>query len=147
MSLDGVAERAIELEVDQVVLVDRWHRGLGKISFFTVGSGGLVPFPPSMLVSDVRLRRDFEKRQRIRSSVITMTVEDSSELERLAGCLSKFFSLPILSLAKAAKSHRASLHLSFSSSRQIQITFMILRRMVEIGPRVTLSKLVWEIQS
>ena len=147
MSLDGVAERAIELEANQVVLAERWHRGAGKISFYTVGSNGLVPFPPLMLVSGVRLRRDFEKRQRSRSSVITVEPEDSPELELLAGCLSKFFGLPRMSVPEAAMRHRASMHLSFGSSRRIQITFMLLRRMVEIGPRVTLSKLVWEVQS
>ena len=147
MSLDGVAERAIEFKADQVVLVDRWHRGAGKISFFTVGSSGLTSFSPLMLLSGVRLRREFETRERSRSSVITVEPDDSPELERLAENISQFFGLPILPVDEAAESHRASIHLSFGSSRQLQITFMLLRRMVEIGPRVTLSKLVWKVPS
>ena len=34
MSQDGVAEKAIELEANRVILVDRWHGGPGKINLF-----------------------------------------------------------------------------------------------------------------
>jgi len=147
MSLDGVAERAIEFKADRVVLVGRWQRGVGKFSFFTVGSDGLVYFFPLMLLSAVCLRREFEDRGRSGSSVITVEPENSADLERIAGCMSQFFGLPVMSIDQAYLSHRASMHLSFGSSRRIQITFMILQRMVEIGPRVTISKLVWEVPS
>ena len=145
MSVDGVAEKAIELEADRVVVVDRWHGGPGKISLFLVSSTGLKSVPPVMLLSGIRLRREFEEgTRRLRSSVITVEPETSPDLERIAGRLSQYFGLPILSLDEATDSHRASMHLMFDSSRRLQITFLLLQRMVEIGPRVTLSKLVWE---
>ncbi len=146
MSLDGVAERAIELEADRVVVVDRWRGGPGKINLFTIAPTGLKPFPPLMLISGIRLRREFkEGTKRVRSSVITMEPEDSPELERMAGRLSQFFDLPVRSMDEAAGKHGASMHLSFDSSNRLQITFILLQRMVEIGPRITLSKLVWEV--
>ena len=148
MSLDGVAEKAIELEADRVVVVDRWRGGPGKISLFQVSSTGLKPVPPLMLIKGIRLRRDLnEGRRGVRSSAITLEPEDSAELTRIAGQLSKYFGLPVLSLDEASENHRASMHFSFDSSRHIQITFLFLSRMVEIGPRVTLSKLVWEVPS
>jgi len=148
MSLDGVAERAIELEADRVVVVDRWRGGPGKINLFQIGSTGLTSVPPLMLIGGIRLRREFkEVTRRNRSSAITMKPEDSAELERVAGRMSQFFDLPVLSVDEAARKHGASMHFSFDSSRHIQITFMRLQRMVEIGPRVTLSKLVWEVPS
>jgi U3 small nucleolar ribonucleoprotein protein IMP4 len=148
MSLDGVAEKAIELEADRVVVVDRWRGGPGKINLFQVSSTGLKPVPPLMLIRNIRLRREFkEGTRRARSSAITLEPEDSAELTRIAGRLSKYFGLPVLSLDEASENHRASMHFSFDSSRHIQITFMLLSRMVEIGPRVTLSKLVWETPS
>ena len=76
-----------------------------------------------------------------------MEPEDSAELTRIAGHLSKYFGLPVLSLDEASADHRASMHFSFDSSLHIRITFMLLGRMVEIGPRVTLSKLIWEVPS
>ena len=148
MSLDEVAERAIELEADRVVMVDRWRGGPGKINLFQMSSTGLTSVPPLMLVSRIRLRREFEEvTRRSRSSVITMKPEDSDELERIADRLSQYFGLPVLSVDEAVKRHPASMHFSFDSSRRLQITFMRLQRMVEIGPRVTLSKLVWEVPS
>jgi len=148
MSLDGVAERAIEVEADRVVVVDRWRGGLGKINLFRVSSTGLTSVPPLMLISGIRLRREFEEvTRRARSSAITLEPEDSAELERVAGRLSQYFDLPVLSVDEAARKYGASMHFSFDSSRRLQITFMRLQRMVEIGPRVTLSKLVWEVPS
>ncbi len=148
MSLDGVAEKAIESEADRVVVVDRWHGGPGKISLFQVSSSGLKPVPPLMLIGKIRLRREInEGRRGVRSSVITLEPEDSVELTRVAGHLSKYFGLPVLSLDEASENHRASMHFSFDSSMYIRIAFMLLGRMVEIGPRVTLSKLLWEVPS
>jgi U3 small nucleolar ribonucleoprotein protein IMP4 len=145
MSLDGIAEKAIEVEADRVVVVDRWRGGPGKINLFHVSSTGLKSVPPLMLISGIRLRREFEVTRRTRSSVITLKPEDSTELERVAGRLSQYFGLPVLSVDEAARKYGASMHFSFDSSRRLQITFMRLQRMVEIGPRVTLSKLVWEV--
>jgi U3 small nucleolar ribonucleoprotein protein IMP4 len=145
MSLDGIAEKAIEVEADRVVVVDRWRGGPGKINLFHVSSTGLKSVPPLMLISGIRLRREFEVTRRTRSSVITLKPEDSTELERVAGRLSQYFGLPVLSVDEAARKYGASMHFSFDYSRRLQITFMRLQRMVEIGPRVTLSKLVWEV--
>jgi rRNA maturation protein Rpf1 len=148
MSLDGVAEKAIEVEADRVVVVDRWRGGAGKINLFTVSSNGLKSVPPLMLISGIRLRREFKKgTKRARLSAITMKPEDSPELERIAGRMSQYFDLPVRSVDEAGRKYGASMHFSFDSSRRLQITFMRLQRMVEIGPRVTLSKLVWEVQS
>ncbi len=148
MSLDGVAEKAIEVEADRVVLVDRWHGGPGKINLYRLSSTGLTSVPPLMLIKGIRLRRELnETAKRARSSAITFEPEDTAELKKIAGCMSQFFGLPVLSLDEAAQTHGASMHFSFDSSRRLQITFMQLRRMVEIGPRVTLSKLVWDVQS
>jgi U3 small nucleolar ribonucleoprotein protein IMP4 len=148
MSLDGVAEKAVMLEADRVVVVDRWRGGPGKINLFQISSTGLKPVSPIMLVAGIRLRREFkEGTRRARSSAITLEPQDSVELTRIAGRMSKYFGLPVLSLDEASKNHRASMHFSFDSSRHIQITFILLSRMVEIGPRVTLSKLIWEVPS
>ena len=71
MSLDGVAEKAIELEADRVVVVDRWHGGPGKINLFQISSTGLKPVPPLMLIGKIRLRRELnEGRRSVRSSAI-----------------------------------------------------------------------------
>ncbi|MCW4016439.1 MAG: hypothetical protein NWF06_08725 [Candidatus Bathyarchaeota archaeon] len=148
MSSDGVAEKAIELEADHVIIVDRWHGGPGKINLFVVSSTGLKPVSPLMLLSAICLRRELkEGTRRVCSSVVTVAPEASSNLGKVAGCLSQFLGLPLQSFDEAAENHRVSMHFSFDSKRRSQFTFLLLGRMVEIGPRVTLSKVIWEVSS
>jgi rRNA maturation protein Rpf1 len=148
MSLEGVAEKAIELEADRVIVVNRWRGGPGKINLFQIAPTGLKAFPPLMLIAGVRLRKEFkEATRRFRSSVITVEPKNSPELKRIAGYLSQFFGLPVLSADKAAEKHGVSMHLLFGSLRRLQITFMLLSRMFEIGPRITISKLIWEVST
>ncbi len=147
MSLDGVGEKAIELDADKIIIVDRWHGGPGKISLFQI-SNGLKPVMPTMLVSNIRLKRELNERtSRISASAITLSPNIPSELKEAAECLSKFLSLPLLSLDNAVEVHRASLHFSVDSSPKLKATFMLLGQMVEIGPRLTLSRLIWNDSS
>jgi len=148
MSQDGVVEKAIELEADRVIIVERWHGGPGKISFFWVSSNGLKRVPPVMLMSRIHLRRELtEGTRRVSSSLITLEPKSSREIEQIVGLLSQYLDLPVLPLDKAYEDNRVSIHLSFDSSRRLKITFMILGQMLEMGPRLTVSRLIWEVPS
>lgn len=148
LSLDGVAEKALELEADKVMVVDRWRDGFGQISLFSVSSTGLVPVAPILYLSNVCLRRELTNAtKRFRSSVVTIAPKTSLNLERAALKISQFLGLPFMSLDEAVEQYRASLHFMLDSSKRVQATFMVLGRMVEIGPRITVSKLIWEVSS
>ena len=146
LNLDGIAERAVELNANRIVVIDRWKGGPGKIKLFQIESTGLVPVTPLMYVAGVRLQREFEtKTKRIQSLVVTTEPENLSEIVSIAEHLSDFFNLPRLSIDEATKEYQASMHVSLDASRRTQITFMFLPQMVEIGPRITLSKLAWGV--
>ena len=146
MSQDGVAEKAMELEADRVIIVNRWLGGPGTINLFYVSSTGLKPVPPLILLSGICLRRELnEETRRVCSSVVTVNPEGSTDLEKIAGCLSRFIGLPLVSLNEAAERHNVSMHFSFDSKQRLQVTFILLNRMVDIGPRLTLSRLIWEV--
>lgn len=146
LNIDGIAERAVELNTDRIVVIDRWKEGLGKIKFFRIEPTGLISVPPLMYVAGVRLQREFEaKTKHVRSLVVTTEPENLTETVRIAEHLSDFFNLQRVSIDEAATKYQASMHVSFNVSRRIQITFMLLPQMVEIGPRITLSKLMWEV--
>lgn len=147
MSLDQVAEKALELEADRIFLVDRWNMGSGKISLLIIDSGKLTIFPPVMFLSEILLRRDFEKKIRCRASVITVESKNLHKIEKLAKYLSKFFGLPLIGVDKEINRRQSSMHVSCNSQGYIQIRLMFLQGMIEIGPRVTVSKLVWNVQS
>ena len=146
LSLDGIAERAVELDADRIVVIDRWKGGPGKIKLFRIEPTGLIPVPPLMYIAGIRLQREFEaKTKHVRSLVVTTELENPPETVRIAERLSDFFNLPRLSIDEAATKYHASMHVSLNASCRTQITFMLLPQMVEIGPRATLSKLVWEV--
>lgn len=147
MSLDQVAEKALELQADRIILVDRWDMGFGKISLFTIKSGELTIFPPAIFLSEVRLRRDFKKKIRSCSSVITVDPKNIYKIEKLSKRLSVFFNLPLIKIDEEIKKRQSSMHISCDSKGDIQIKFIFLERMIEIGPRVIVSKLVWGVHS
>ena len=148
MSLDALAEKALELEADKVIVVEKWKDKFAQLSLFKVGSTGLVPFAPVVFLSDVTLRRELNQgAKRYRSSVVTVSQKRSSELERAASQFAQFLGLPFMLLDEAVEEHRASLHFSANSSKSFRATFMLLSRMVEIGPRLTVSKLLWDVSS
>jgi len=145
LSVDGIAERAVELNADRIVVIDRWKAGPGKIKLFRIEPTGLTPVPPLMYVAGVKLQREFEaKTKHVRSLVVTAEPENLPETVRIAECLSGFFNLPRLLIGEADIKSQVSMHVSLNASRRNQITFMLLPQMVEIGPRITLSKLTWE---
>jgi rRNA maturation protein Rpf1 len=147
MSLDAVAEKALELEADKVIVVEKWRNKFGQLSFFKMSSTGLMPVAPVLCLSNVTLRRELSKgTKRHMSSVVTVPQKTSPEVERAALQISQFLGLPFMRLDDAVENHRASLHFESNSSKSIRATFMMLSRMVEIGPRLTVEKLLWDVK-
>jgi rRNA maturation protein Rpf1 len=147
LSLDGIAEKTLELNANQVIIVDRWKGGPGKIEFFKIGQEGLVLVPPIMYVAGIKLRREFDKvkTKPVRSLIITTSSEDSNEITRIARSLSNFLNVPLSQMDKTVSKFKTSMHISTNDLHRTQVTFMLrLPENVEIGPRITLSHVVWE---
>ena len=146
LNLDGIAERALEFNADRVVIVDRWRSGPGKIELFQTGSEGLISVSPLMYVAGIRLQREFEgtKAKPIRSLTITTPPEKTAQVAKIAEFLSNFLNIPMSSMDEAVSGYSAAMHITVNASRRTQITFMLLPETVEVGPRVTLSHVVWE---
>jgi len=147
LNLDGIAERALELNADRVIVVDRWKGGPGKIKLFLTEPTGLSPVPPLMYVAGIRLQREFEAETKpFRSLAVTTALGNPPEVMKIAEHLSNFLNFPMSSINETALKYQASMHVSHNALGRIQITFMLLPKMVEIGPRITISRVVWENQ-
>lgn len=145
MNVDGIAEKALEIEADRVVVVNRWRGGLGKIEFFKAGSEGLTPVFPVLYIASIRLQRELDvKIGRVQSLAATISPEGSPEATKTAESLADFFNIPLLPKEKAPMKHRASMHFSSDASRRTQVTFMLLPKFIEAGPRIIISHAVWE---
>lgn len=146
LNVDGIAEKAAELNANRIVIIDRWRSGFGKINLLRMETTDLIPVPPFIYVTGVRLQREFETMtKRVRSLVVTTKLENPPETTKIAEHLSNFFNLPRLLVGEAATKYRASMHITPDALGRTQITFMLLPQMIEIGPRITLSALVWEV--
>ncbi|MCK4668728.1 hypothetical protein KAT21_01230 [Candidatus Bathyarchaeota archaeon] len=152
LSLDGVAEKALELQTEKAVIICKWRGGSAKIQLLRVGENGLNAIPPLIYVKNIMLRRDFAekvlRRRRVNSVVITASQTISSEAKRLEDVFSQFFNIPILSPNETRNGkYDATMQISANSSNHIVITFKLTPELVEVGPHITISHLVWELTS
>ena len=139
MSLDEVAEKALEHDANRTVIVDRWQRGFSKIEFFHVVASGLVHVPPILYVAGIRLQREFAfaRLKPVHSMVI---IRPATNLMEIADSLSKFFNLPVSLEKEALSKYPVAMRISHDATRRVQITFMLLPQKVEVGPRITMRR-------
>ena len=150
LSLGGVAEKALELDAEKAIIIGKWRGDSGKIQFFRTSAKGLDVIPPLIYVKGVKLRRDFEenapRRKRIRSVAIAASKTPSLEVKRLESVLSEFFNIPVFSLKEIHdRKFDAAMQISADPSNHMIITFKLIPDLVEIGPQIRVSHLVWEL--
>ncbi|MEM2393613.1 MAG: hypothetical protein QXW82_04990 [Candidatus Bathyarchaeia archaeon] len=146
LSLDGLIEKALEVNADKVVIIDRWKGGPGKIQLFIRGEK-LQPVPPLIYLRGVKLRREFPgampKGKRIKSVAITAAQGESVEAEKLESTFSKFFGIPVIS-SGAVEGYDAVMQITHEQD-VLTVTFKLVPGMVEIGPRMRISHLIWKL--
>lgn len=149
LSREGVAEKAMEINADRIIIVNRWKGGPGKIEFFKLNES-LVGVPPLLYIRGIKLQREigFPKTRPFRSLAITAVyTSDEEEIPRLAGALSEFLEAPIATLEELLKqSYHVFMHISRDVSERIRITFFKLPENREIGPRITVSHVIWSLE-
>ena len=144
MSRNLVAEKAIGHNLDCVAIVDRWHGNPDKIEFFRIDKSGLVPVPPILYIADIRLQREFTiKNPKTNCSVAILKQFDSSMA--IVDSLSKILHIPVLSEKEAAGNYLVAMQISCYATHRIQMTFILLPQKVEIGPRISLRRISWEL--
>jgi len=147
LSLDGVAEKALELDAEKAIIIGKWRGDSGKIQFFRTSAKGLDVIPPLIYVKGIKLRRDFEENapRRIRSVAVAASKTSSLEVEKLENVLSEFFNVPVFSLEEICdRKFDAAMQISVDPSDRIIVTFRLIPEFVEVGPQIRVSHLVWE---
>jgi len=148
LSLEGLAAKALELKAEKVLIVDRWKGGPGKIELFKLENGKLQLMPPLIYLRGVKLRREFgtmPKGRRIKSTVMLASPKFSQEIARLEEILSAFFNIPIMHSLEDCKNYDALLQVKLNKAGEILATFRLLPENVEIGPRMRISHLIWDL--
>lgn len=149
LSLEGVAEKALESHAEKVLIVERWKGGLGKIRFFNVSEKSLRLIPPLIYLKGVKLQRKFQeakpKRRRIKSFALMISQSVSVGVKKFGDALSKFFGIPIISYEETMMDYDALMQIMLEQQGFLTITFRLFPEMVEVSPRIGISHLIWEV--
>ena len=149
LSLEGVAEKALNLNIEKIAFVSRWKGDPGKIQFYRIDRTGLSRFSPSICIKNVKLRRAFKKdspQKRINSLSIVAPQGHSSDIKRLANALSAFFDTPLLPFGRSYdEDFDAILNLSSVDSMLTLLAFKLIPELIEVGPQIRISRLIWNL--
>ena len=145
MSLYDLGEKAIDMGADKVLIIDRWKGCPGRIRFYEVKEG-ISQIPPQLYIRGVKLRRDFKTKRISSRSLFIENPEENSEIQRLSETFSRFFELPIIE-SKKMDDHGSFMimRLSLKPDNMIQVSFYLMPKNLEVGPRIKISHAVWEI--
>ena len=146
MSLYEVGEKAIDMGADKALIIDRWKGRPGRIRFFEVKEG-ISQISPQLYIRGVKLRRDFKtERAPFQCLFIENPNSNENSVQRLSETFSKFFELPIIRSEKA-DGHGSFMVMRFSLEPDsiIRVSFYLMPRNLEVGPRIRISHAVWEI--
>ena len=146
LSLQGLAEEAMERGLTKVLVVDRWKGGPGRMRLYKVGGEGLIQVPPQIYIKGVKLRREFGLKRRVivRSLAVRRYTGDDEGVRKLSEALADFLEIPFTDGNEGA-AHDTEIRFSLDNSQRIRWTFFYIPWMVEVGPRITLSHAVWDI--
>ncbi|MBC7130189.1 hypothetical protein H5T51_03070 [Candidatus Bathyarchaeota archaeon] len=94
------------------------------------------------------MRRDFgdamPKGKRIKSIAVEASKTFSQEIKKFEEIMSRFFSIPLVTYGEAGGSFDALMQIK-EMPPGLVITFKSLPEMVEIGPRIRVSHLIWDL--
>jgi U3 small nucleolar ribonucleoprotein protein IMP4 len=149
-SFFDLAEKAVQMKIEKIVVVDRWKGGPGRIRLFRIIDGKIKECAPRLYISGVKLKREFMASKEISRKLIKCVFLDSrgirnGEVEKLASSLSEFFEVPIFKAEEALSNYDAYLCFTRSDDCLAYISFYVLPSNAEIGPRIKISQVAWQV--
>ncbi|MEM3442999.1 MAG: hypothetical protein QXM86_03990 [Candidatus Bathyarchaeia archaeon] len=148
LSLEGIAGKSLEYDAEKVMIIERWKFGLGKIQLFDVKPEGLKRVPPTIYVGSAKFRRNLAgeimKGRRIKSIVVADLPQENSTAKKIEKVLADFFAIPVFSLKEAInRKYDAAIQIKVNPQKELVITFILLPELVEIGPQIIVSHVIW----
>ena len=150
MSLLQVAERTIQIGAKKFIIVDRWKGGPGRRRLFEVTDGSFSEIPPRLYISGVKLRREFRiPRGMVKESFSSLFLEASgtvnSDIEKFRIKISEFLEVPMFMLEDKPLNYKAYMRVAEGEDCWAYISFFILPGNTEVGPRIRISHVVWDV--
>lgn len=143
-SLDDLGQRLFEEGIDYAIILHRWHGGPGRIDFFKVEVKGLTPLAPSVLLRAVKLGREYSHRGKHAAQAITCDAKISETTRRFARHLSMVLDLAESTLPTSSEI-RSTFHVSEIGDGSILLALTSPPAQQEVGPRLLVSRLIWDL--
>ncbi len=142
----GLAEvfnRVLEEETAKLILVERWKGGPGRMHFYQI-----TPEAPRrlllLILGGVKTQIDFGRRRRLPSKLVVTVPDDAPRnVMKLARFLSTFVMIPLVP-STADVPGTPALHISLGPNSEARIQVHAPPNGREVGPRLIVSKAVWE---
>lgn len=149
LSLEELVAKAREFNCEKMIIIERWKEGTAKVEFFEIKKDRLVGAPPIFFVREIMFRREFEEKIGSRKRIKTVAIETSPKknfTEAIENVLANFFEIPIIPYKTAIDSKfDAIMRIEGNSANNISVTFKLVPKMVEVGPRIKVGHLIWEL--
>ena len=141
LSIKGLAEKALEVGADRIIMVERRKGGPGCIKLCTlpIHSGETFTY----FLSGVKTQDDIGRRTTIREGLIVTVEKNASTLvRRVANHFARFLIVPLLE-ETVSQDFKASAHFSCFRENEIKLSFTIPSIIKEIGPTLFLRCPNW----
>lgn len=143
-SVENLGVRLLEEGVSYAIVLYRWRGGPGRIGFFAVEPTGLNVVAPAVLLSAVKLRREYPDRGKYTAQGITCDPTSSEQIRNLSHTLSRVLQLPESSLPPPPDL-KTTFHISEMPDRHPRLIVTSPPGERDVGPSLLISKLIWDI--
>jgi len=145
MSSHDLGEKAISMGAEKMLIIDRWKGRPGRMRFFEV-KDELSQIPPQLYIRGVKFRRDFKVKRSSPQEIFIEYSDENLEIQRLGEAFSRFFEIPNVKANRTDGANEFTImRVSLDSDSLIQVSFHLMPKNVEVGPRIRISHVVWEI--
>jgi len=144
-SIQELTERLVGEGVDYALAIYRTHGGPGRIELLRVQPAAMSAIPPMIMLSSVKLRREYAEHSRYVAQAITFDKAISDQARRFCEVLSRVLRLPTLNL-HADTRLKSTLHVSERTDGLIQLVATSPAQR-QVGPRLLISRLIWDLHA
>ncbi|MEM2320936.1 MAG: hypothetical protein QXS79_03520 [Candidatus Bathyarchaeia archaeon] len=150
MNFIEVAEKAVQINSDRFIVVDRWKGGPGRIRLFKITDEEIMESPPRIYISGVKLRREFNiprewVNEKINLLLLKEDMEEDLKIMEFKSAFSDFLQIPMLKEGAEVLGYEAYMSISAGRDCWATISFFHIPSGVEIGPRIKISHIVWDV--
>lgn len=143
LGIQGLAQMAMNHEINKIIIVHRWKGNPGKIEFRKIENSKLKIVPPLVYLAGIKLRREYGIKGRFKIDSVSFEMDVMPRIKMIAKAFSEFFEVPLIDKETREK-FKVSLCLSEHNRYEAKAAITYLPTKSEIGPSFIIKHTIWE---